>query len=158
MAIIETRIHIGKPPAIVAEALLEPRNAVHWTSNLERFEMASGRPGEEGATAHLHYRSHKGRVSVMEQVVESAEPDRRYVNQLKGDGVTVRVETVLDRTPEGTMVTVHWSARGDSLWTRMLLWMLGGAIAERAAIDLQAFKRLVEAHGALFPPADGCGA
>jgi hypothetical protein len=39
MAIIETRIHISQPPAIVARAFLEPRNAVHWTSNLERFDI-----------------------------------------------------------------------------------------------------------------------
>ncbi len=156
MAKIQTRIHIGQPPVIVAKALLEPRNAVHWTSNLDRFDMVSGRPGEVGATARLHYVI-KGRANVMEQVVELAEPDRRYVTQTKGDDVIVRVETMLDGEPEGTLLTMHWSARGISFKARLLLWVLRSAIAERAGIDLYNFKRLVEAHGALFPPADMCG-
>jgi hypothetical protein len=93
----------------------------------------------------------------MKQIVESAEPDCRYVTQIKGDGLIVRAETRLDCTQEGTLLTVHWSACGASLWTRLLLRMLRGAIAERAEIDLQTFKRLVEAHGSLFPSADRSG-
>lgn len=93
----------------------------------------------------------------MEQVVEIAETDRRYVTQIKGDGLIVRVGTMLDCIPEGTLLTMHWSARSTSLWTRLLLRMLRGAIAERAEIDLQTFKRLVESHGALFPSADRSG-
>jgi hypothetical protein len=152
MTTIETRIHIGQPPAIVAKAFLEPHNAVQWTSNLERVEMVLGRPGEVGATAHLHY-AYKGRTNVMAQVVEIAEPDRRYVTQIKDESVVVRVETTLESTPGGTLLSVHWSARSTSWWPRLLLRMIRGAIADRAQMDLQIFKRLVENHGALFPPA-----
>lgn len=141
---IETMIHIiGRKPAVVAEALLAPDNAVKWQSNLERCEVVAGRPGEVGSIVHLHF-APKGRRHVMEEALEVAEPGRRYVSRITGEGMVVRVERFLRATPQGTQLTVNWSGSSPSFWMRLLLRMMRGAIAERAAIDLHAFKCLVE--------------
>ena len=142
---IETRTHIiGRQPAAVAAALLAPDNAVKWQSNLERCEIIAGRPGEVGAKIHLHFASPGGR-HMMEEVLECAETGRRYVSRITGDGMIVSVETLLRATPQGTQLTVLWSASSPSLWHRLLLRIARTAIAERAVIDMQKFKQLVEA-------------
>ena len=143
---IKSSTHInGRPPAAVAAALLAPDNAVKWQSNLERCELAAGRPGEVGAKLHLHF-APKGRpCHMMEEVVEYAEPNRRYVSRITGDGIVVKVETLLTGTPQGTQITVLWSGECPSFWLRLLLRIARSSIAERAEIDLQKFKRLVEA-------------
>jgi hypothetical protein len=148
---IETVTHIiGRQPAVVAEALLAPDNAVKWQSNLERCELVAGRPGNVGSIVHLHF-APKGRRHVMEEVLEFAEPGCRYVSRITGDGMIVTVETILKATPQGTQLTVRWSGSSSSFWTRLLLRMVRGAIAQRAEIDMQTFKRLVEMQGARLP-------
>ena len=82
----------------------------------------------------------------MEEVLEFAEPGRRYVSRITGDGIVVTVETLLQATPGGTQLTIRWSGSSPSLWTRLLLRVMRGAIAQRADIDLQTFKSLVEAQ------------
>jgi hypothetical protein len=144
---IETSIRInGRPPAAVAEALLAPDKAVKWQSNLEKCEVISGSPGEVGATTHLHF-TPPGKRHVLTEVLEYAEPGRRYVSRMTGDGMVVKVETLLQAEPHGTKLTMHWSASSPSLWTRLLLRIARSAIAQRAEIDLQAFKCLIENHG-----------
>ena len=143
---IETSTHIiGRQPTDVAEALLTPEIAVKWQSNLERCEVVAGRPGDVGAKMHLHFAPPKGRQHVMEEVLEFAEPGRRYVSRITGDGMVVQVETLLQATPNGTQLTVRWSGSSPSLWTRLLLRIMRSAIAQRADIDLQTLKCLIEA-------------
>jgi hypothetical protein len=145
---IETTINIsGRQPMVVAEALFTPDKAVKWQSNLERCEVIAGRPGEVGAKTHLHFAPPKGRHHVMEEVLESVVPGRRYVSRITGDGMVVQVETLLQATPDGTQLTVRWSGSSSSLWTRLLLRVVRSAIAQRAEIDLQAFKCLIETQG-----------
>ena len=148
---IEISTHIvGRHPTVVAEALLAPENAAKWQSNLERCEVVAGRPGAVGTKTHLHF-APKGRRYVMEEVLEFAEPGHRYVSQITGDGMVVQVETTLEATPQGTQLKIRWSGSSPSLWVRLLLRIVRSAIAERAEIDIQAFKRLVESQRSIFP-------
>jgi len=150
MTSFKTTIRINQPAEVIDQAFMDPANALHWTSDLERFEVVKGKPGEAGAIARLHY-SQKGRTHVMEDVLESCEPGRRYVSRVSGGGMIARVETVLSPSAGGTDVTMIWSGTSESFVARLLLPFLRGMIKRRARADLEKFKSLVEAHGASFP-------
>lgn len=149
MPVIETTIEIAQPPEVVAEAFLDPDNAVYWTKDLERFEVISGGPGEIGSVAHLHY-AQKGRTYIMVDVLEDFVPNRYFKSRIEGAGLKAQVETWLKEIKDGTEVTIRWSGSGSTLFMRLLLPFMRGAILRHTKNDLEKFKNLVETHGANF--------
>jgi hypothetical protein len=149
MPTVEITVEIARPPEIVAAALLDPDNAVHWTTDLQRLEVLSGSPGEAGSVAHLHYLQ-KGRPYVLTDVLEEAVPNEYFRSKVEGGGLKVQVQTWLRKKNDGTEVRLRWVGRGTKLLTRLLLPLIRGAIARRSREDINRFKDLVETRGAHF--------
>jgi hypothetical protein len=141
---VEANITIRRRPEAVTRVILDPTRTVLWTSDLERFEVVSGEPGLVGSVALLHYRRGNRRY-VMEDTLLEAEPNRRYVSRVHGQGLSAQVETLLTQEGgDGTLVTVRWTGRGTQLLMRLLLPFMRRAVARGALRDLTSLKRLVE--------------
>jgi len=146
---IEASVRISKPPQIVAAALMNPGNAVFWTTDLERFEIISLQPGEVGSVAHLHYRQGE-QTYIMEDVLEAMVPNQYSKSRVTGGGLTARVETWLDEIDAGTEMRIRWAGSGNNLRMKLALFLMRGAILRQTQSELDTFRGLVETHGARF--------
>lgn len=156
MPTIETSIKIARSPEVICEALLDPENAVHWTTDLERFEVISGEPGQIGSVANLHYLQGEQRY-VMEDRLEDYTPNEYFRSAVNGGGIQAQVETWLHEREGGTEVVIRWSGTGTTLLTRILLPFMRGSIRRQASKDLEALKSLIETHGAHFSESPDIG-
>jgi carbon monoxide dehydrogenase subunit G len=140
---VRTSIFINAPPEAVTKVILDPDKAVLWTSDLERFEVVAGAPGQVGSIARLHYRQGE-RPYVMEDRLVEAQPGSRYLSRVTGDALTAEVETTLEPSGAGTRVAIRWAGSGRTVLFRLLLPFMRGTISRQATADLTKLKGVVE--------------
>ena len=144
-----TSVHIDKPVDLVNQAYTDPENMPYWTKHLEKFEVVSGDMNEAGALARLHFNKN-GRHYIMEDELLETEPGRRYRSRVSGQGLQAEVETLLDETEKGTLITLKWEGRGRKFPLNIMLHLLRGRIKKEATSELIEFKNLVESFGIKF--------
>ena len=146
---VRETVRIEQSPQVVTAALLNPDNVIHWTSDLERFEVISGEPGVVGARANLHYQQ-GGQSYVMEDELLEMIPNKYFRSRVSGGGIVAEVETHLHQTDTGTDMTIQWRGSGGNWKIKLLLPLMRGAISRQTRSDLDKFKQLVETYGANF--------
>jgi uncharacterized membrane protein len=149
MTTVEVSVVIAQPAEVVTQAFLNAENAVHWETDLERFEVIERKPGEVGSIAHLHYKQGDKRY-ILEDVMEAYIPNQYFRSRVTGGGLSAQVETWMRETSDGTEVTMRWQGKGTTLMMRLLLPFLRGAIQRQSQQELETFKALVEKYGARF--------
>ncbi len=143
----ETSIFIAAPPEAVTRVILDPELAVRWTTDLERFEVLSGKPGEPGALARLHYLQ-GGRPYVMQDELLEVDPDRRYRSRVSGEWVVAEVVTTLVPDEGGTRLVICWAGSGRRFPLSLLLPLMRRSVVRQAEADLGKLKSLVESEAA----------
>lgn len=149
MASFEVSATINQPVDIVVKALMNPDNFTYWTTDLEKFEVIKGKPGEVGSIGHLHYLQ-KGRSYVMEDKLIYSVPGKKYVSQVTGDAITATVETILQSMGNKTKMSIKWSGKGNIFILKLLLPFLKYNMIKQSRKELKIFKKLVETKGVVF--------
>jgi hypothetical protein len=149
MVTFEVSTTINQPVDIVVTALMNPDNFTYWTTDLEKFEVIKGKPGEIGSIGHLHYMQ-KGKSYVMEDKLIYSDPGKKYVSQVTGDALTATVETTLHTMDNKTQMNIKWSGKGNILILKLLLPFLRHNMIKQSRKELEIFKGLVEAKGIDF--------
>jgi hypothetical protein len=149
MPTIETSILIKQTPQIIEDALLNPDNAVHWTADLERFEVISRTPNLVGSVAHLHYKQGERRY-ILEDVMEDYVPEKYFKSRVTGGGLTAQVETWLQEQNGSTVVRMRWAGKGTTLFMRLFLPFIRFSILKGMTAELEKFRGLVEKYGENF--------
>jgi hypothetical protein len=140
---------INQPIDIVIKALMNPDNFSYWTTDLVKFEVIKGKPGEVGSIAHLHY-FQKGHSYVMEDKLIYCEPGEKYVSQVSGYVLTAHVETTLHSSGNETEMNVTWSGKGKIFFLKLMLPLFRGKLIKQSKSELEIFKKLVETQGVNF--------
>ncbi|MDB4582316.1 SRPBCC family protein [Draconibacterium sp.] len=143
------QVIINKPVELVYQGYINPDNMLHWTKDLEKFEVIKGKPMEIGSIALLHFNKN-GRTHIMEDKLEFIEAEKKIVSCVAGGGLKARVQTNFVRLAKNTVLTLIWNGKGNNLIVRFVLIILRGKIRKQALSELNEFKLLVEKFGTVF--------
>jgi hypothetical protein len=134
---------------IVAEALIKPSNFPCWETDLKKYIVVKGVPGEIGCVALLFF-SKKGNSYMMEEELVHCNPGRSYVSILTGTTLEARVETILIPSGEETLMTLIWSGTGKTPLLKLLLPFMRSRMIRQTELELDKFRKLAETKGSDF--------
>jgi len=149
MVKFKVNIIITSRVEVVAEALIRPENYPCWETDLKKYVVVKGVPGEIGCVALLFFVKN-GSSYMMEEELVHCNPGRSYVSILTGASLDARVETILIPSGDDTMMTLIWSGEGKTLLLKLLLPFMRGRMIRRTEAELDRFRKLVETKGSDF--------
>lgn len=149
MTTFEINIIINQPIEIVNKALMIPTNFPFWQTDLDRFEVVKGKPGEIGSVGLLHY-TQKGRTYILEDKLMNCDPGKKYVSHVTGEAIFAKVETNLNALGNKTEMILKWSGKGKLFILKLLLPFFRRKMIKQTRKELELFKKLVETCGADF--------
>lgn len=140
---------INCSPEIVAEALTRPDNFTYWETDLKKYAVVKGVPGEKGCVALLFF-SKNGRSYMMEEELVHSSPGRSYASILTGTAIEARIDTILIPSGDDTLMTLIWSGEGRTFLLKLLLPFMRGRMIRQTERELNTFKKLIETVGSDF--------
>lgn len=152
MVTFTVNIVVKQPKGAVVTALLNPENFTFWQSGLQKFEVITGKPGEIGSIARLHY-IQNGRKHVMIDKLIDSEPGKKYLSRISGKAIIATVETLLEDFGESTRITINWSGQSNILLLRFILPLMKKRLKSQSMAELETFKKLIESRGPDFKEA-----
>jgi uncharacterized protein YndB with AHSA1/START domain len=135
--------HIGRPPSTVFAELTALDRYPQW---LIATGVTGVDPGPLASGTRLRIaQSIAGRATTLEGAVTALEPDRRLALQARDrEGIKVGIEASV--APDGPATVLRWQLRVDlPLRYRMFEGMVAPQARRAAGLDLEAFKRRLEA-------------
>ena len=149
MVRFEVSILIDKPVGMVDQALLRAENSPFWMTDLEKFEVVEGAPGEVGSVGNLHY-VQNGRKFILKDTLVYCEKGRQYVSEVSGEAIFAQIETTLKSKGSGTELRLKWSGRGRVWFFKLLLPLIRRQMVRQTRKELETFKELLETRGVDF--------
>jgi uncharacterized protein YndB with AHSA1/START domain len=139
---------IDRPVGDVFAALVDVEHYPDWliASGIVRVERLDPGPLIKGSRLRIS-QTVAGRSTVLDGNVTELAPGQRFGLRGKDkDGVTIEIDAALG--PQGPATRLHWSlALKLPLRFRMFESMVAPQAKRAAALDLEAFKRRLEAAG-----------
>lgn len=143
---VEIETTIARPPAAVFSALSDVESFPSWlvASGIVGVERLDNGPPAVGSRVRIAQRV-AGRSTTLEGTISRFETDRALgVRGQDPDGVTIEIDASL--VPDGPGTRLRWSLRiGLPLRFRMFESMVAPQVRRAATLDLEAFRRRVEA-------------
>jgi len=141
---VETRV--ARPVADVFSALVDIERYPEWliASGIVRVERLDTGPLRAGSKLRIA-QTVAGRSSILEGGVTVLEPGAAFgIRGRDKDGITIQIDAVV--AADDLATRLRWSARiGLPLRYRMLESMVAPQARKAATLDLEAFKRRLEA-------------
>jgi uncharacterized protein YndB with AHSA1/START domain len=146
---VELETGIARPPADVFAELVAIERFPEWliASGIVGVERVDDGPPGPGSRVRISQRV-AGRSTVLDGSITRLEPDRALaLHGRDPDGVTIDIEATI--SPDEAGSRLRWSLRlGLPLRFRMFESMVAPQVRRAVTLDLEAFRRRVEAGSA----------
>jgi uncharacterized protein YndB with AHSA1/START domain len=143
---VDLETEITRPPAAVFAELVAIERFPEWliASGIVGVERLDDGPPGPGSRVRISQRV-AGRSSVLDGAITRLEVDRALgLHGRDQDGVTIEIEAAI--SPDGSGCRLRWSLRlGLPLRFRMFETMVAPQVRRAVTLDLEAFRRRVEA-------------
>ncbi|MDX1580886.1 MAG: SRPBCC family protein [Alphaproteobacteria bacterium] len=153
-------VFIKAPAPIVWQYLINPGIRDEWMSDVLDAAVATGSPGEAGATLLLSVQQEAGgqvfRTQLAENIISAQGPVSMLVEiapwRAQGEQVNdVNIFYLLSDEPEGTALSATAERRFDSFWGSLFATFASSAAQENLEGNLERLKTYIEENEPPYP-------